>query len=71
MKAKDIEAKVFSGEKVKGKCHFCKKEVDEMFWCYGCHHFVCEECDDPENPVMGEQKVKDHKEQNENQTKKS
>ncbi len=69
MKASEISAKVLSGTRVKGKCYFCKKKVDEMFWCFGCNHFVCYECEGSiENPVMGKHKVTDHKGRNENQT---
>lgn len=33
-------------EKKEGNCHFCKKKCTDWFFCYGCHKFVCEECDE-------------------------
>jgi Fe2+ or Zn2+ uptake regulation protein len=47
-------------EKMKGKCHFCKKEVDGWDYCYGCKHFVCLECG--EAVTFGLHNVEDHKE---------
>lgn len=35
-------------DKITGKCHFCGKELDGENWCFGCGHFVCDDCDDDE-----------------------
>lgn len=32
-------------DEIKGNCYFCGKEVTGDDWCYGCFHFVCEDCD--------------------------
>jgi hypothetical protein len=32
-------------------CHFCKRVVSEEDYCYGCSHYVCQECEtNPEMP---------------------
>lgn len=41
------------------KCHFCKKEIDDNSFCYGCNSYVCDECDQ-EEPV-GQHDVEDHR----------
>lgn len=28
-----------------GKCYFCGKDVTPEDFCYGCHVFVCDDCD--------------------------
>jgi len=44
------------------RCYFCKQEVTQDFYCYGCGEFICEECEiAPFNPPCGEHSVKDHK----------
>lgn len=42
-----------------GNCHFCGKEVDSDFYCYGCGEYVCEECDEKE--PWGPHSIEDHK----------
>lgn len=27
-------------------CAGCRKWVDEDHFCYGCKHYICDECDD-------------------------
>ena len=63
MKVSEIKTKILSCDtgEVKGKCYFCGKEVDGMFWCFGCHHFVCEECDTNAGEAMGEHSVQEHR----------
>ena len=65
MKVAEIKNKILLGKEVevKGQCYFCGKEVDGMFWCFGCHCFVCEECDTNSGEVMGEHKVQAHQTQ--------
>jgi len=33
------------GEKIIPICYFCEKEVSEGDYCYGCKHYICEDCD--------------------------
>lgn len=40
-------------------CYFCGKEVTNEHYCYGCRHYVCEECD--ETQPVGYHQVKEHK----------
>jgi len=65
MKVSEIRNKILLGKtnEVKGKCYFCGKEVDGMFWCFGCHHFVCEECDTNAGEAIGKHDVRKHQEQ--------
>lgn len=44
----------------KPRCYFCKREVTEMDYCYGCGEYVCQECTG-EDPPGGKHKVEDHK----------
>ncbi len=62
MKVAEIKSKLLSGKEteVKGQCYFCGKEVDGMFWCFGCHYFVCEECDTNAGEAMGRHRVQAH-----------
>ena len=62
MKVSEIKNKIYSGKEneVKGNCFFCGKEVDGMFWCFGCHHFVCGECDTNAGGAMGKHSVQEH-----------
>lgn len=53
MKDKELDA-------IKGECHFCGKEVNGWFYCYGCKHFICEDCE-AEDPPTGYHKVEEHK----------
>ncbi len=48
-----------------GNCHFCGREVTSDDYCYGCGHYVCEECDDYEamDRPSGTHNVEDHKKQ--------
>lgn len=39
-------------------CYFCEKVVTEEEYCYGCKHFVCEDCN--ENDLIGNHDVNDH-----------
>ena len=63
MKISEIRNKILAGKtgEVKGKCYFCGKEVDGMFWCFGCHHFICEECDTNKDEAFGNHNVQGHK----------
>lgn len=41
-------------------CHFCKREVGEECFCYGCEEYICDECYEVE--LAGEKhSVEDHK----------
>jgi hypothetical protein len=44
----------------KGKCHFCEKVVDKDNWCFGCHVFVCDECDTNIDRGWGAHLPEDH-----------
>lgn len=44
-------------------CYFCGKEVTEDDFCYGCRHYVCQECD--EETPFGNHCVEDHQEEDE------
>ena len=46
---------------VKGKCYFCGAKVNGMFYCFGCEHFVCPDCESSD-PPMGKHSVADHEE---------
>ena len=61
-KAEKITRLILDGnpEDVKGSCYFCGKEVDGMFFCFGCKEFVCSECDKTE--IAGHHSVEQHKE---------
>ena len=61
MKIADIENKILAekSDEVRGKCHFCGKEVDGMSWCFGCHKFICDECD--KGASGPRHKVEEHK----------
>ncbi len=61
MNTDGINKKVLAGDRVEGECHFCGKEVGGEFWCFGCHHFICGNCESPDAPT-GQHKVKDHRE---------
>jgi len=42
------------------KCYFCKKEVSDDYYCYGCDEYVCDDCD--KEPELGEDhEVEDHR----------
>ena len=43
------------------QCYFCGKEVTDDDYCYGCKHYVCDECES-EQP-SGNHNVEDHKEE--------
>jgi len=45
VKAKDHILQAENPEDVKGKCALCGKETNGMFFCFGCNHFICNECD--------------------------
>ena len=62
MKVCEIKDKILSDkpEEVKGQCFFCGKEVDGMFWCFGCHHFICGQCDTYTDEPMGKHNVQKH-----------
>ena len=44
-------------------CYFCEKHVTEEDYCFGCKHFVCEECD--KLTPIGNHHVKEHQEEKE------
>jgi len=41
------------------KCYFCRREVSEDNYCFGCDEYVCDECD--QNEVIADHLVEDHK----------
>jgi hypothetical protein len=43
-----------------GKCHFCEKPIGRGGWCYGCEHYICDECDNNYS-LMGKHSVEQHK----------
>jgi len=63
MKKPSIERKILAGKEgeVKGKCYFCGKEVDGMFYCFGCGEFICSDCEGDDSP-FGRHSIEDHKE---------
>lgn len=65
MKVAEIKSKILSDKanEVRGQCYFCGKGVDGMFWCFGCHRFVCGECDTNTDEAMGKHNVQEHQEQ--------
>jgi len=44
-------------------CYFCAKSVTEEDYCFGCKHFVCQDCDQ-EKPI-GNHDVDDHQTEDE------
>ena len=40
------------------KCYFCRKEVSEDDYCFGCDEYVCDRCD--QNEVAADHIVEDH-----------
>ncbi|MBA7520393.1 hypothetical protein ES705_12489 [subsurface metagenome] len=46
-----------------GECYFCRKEVTSEYYCYGCKHYVCEDCEDYDtfDRPSGLHKAEDHK----------
>ena len=40
------------------KCYLCGKPCDEDNYCYGCHKYICSDCD--QNPVMGDHEPEEH-----------
>ena len=54
-----INKQIHELEEVTGNCYFCHKEVNGNFYCFGCHKFVCNDCD--ETRVFGLHNVKDHR----------
>jgi len=46
-------------------CYFCEKEVTEDAYCFGCRHYICEDCDDPSEILIGEHTVDEHQEEEE------
>lgn len=63
MNISQIKNKILSGKEgeVIGKCFFCSKELDGMFWCFGCHHFICEDCDNKTDSPIGKHTVENHR----------
>jgi len=45
-------------------CYFCEKEVTEDDYCFGCKHYVCEDCDHAPLTI-GDHDVDDHQEEDE------
>ena len=41
-------------------CYFCERIVTEDDYCYGCKHFVCQDCD--QTNVLGSHDVDEHEE---------
>jgi hypothetical protein len=39
-------------------CYFCGREVTKDDFCWGCHHYICSDCD--ENELIGNHDVDDH-----------
>lgn len=49
------------GKEIQPICYFCEKEVMEGDYCYGCEHYVCEECDRASIDIpLGGHNVDDH-----------
>jgi len=45
-------------------CYFCEKEVTEDTYCFGCKHYVCEDCD--QTPLIaGPHNVDEHQQEDE------
>ena len=44
-------------------CYFCGKQVTEDDYCYGCKHFVCDDCN--VEPVLGKHDVDEHQKESE------
>ena len=63
MKIAEIENKVINGkyDEVRGKCYFCGKPLNGFYWCFGCHKFICEHCDNNTGEAMGKHSVEAHK----------
>ena len=61
MTHKQIKQTILSGGEVKGNCRFCNKEVDGKYYCFGCHHFICEECESADPPIGYFHKVEEHR----------
>ena len=44
------------------RCYFCRKEVDDDDYCYGCYEYVCQECYEKDGDFpLGKHDVEDHK----------
>jgi hypothetical protein len=58
-----IEDAIHKGEPsdASGNCFFCRKEVDGMFYCFGCKEFICGDCDHRDPMAMGRHKACDHR----------
>lgn len=41
-------------------CCFCGKAVTDDSYCYGCEHYVCEDCDHRDPGAMGSHPFEDH-----------
>jgi hypothetical protein len=44
-----------------GKCYFCGKDCSDDYLCYGCGHYVCQECD--QTQPFGSHTVDEHQEE--------
>jgi hypothetical protein len=51
------------------RCYFCDSNVDEDFLCYGCKHYVCDDCESAE-PPFGPHTIDDHRIAKEKELKK-
>jgi len=49
-------------------CYFCEKNVEEGNYCYGCKHYVCEDCDKAGIDIpLGGHDVEDHQPEGEDE----
>ena len=44
-------------------CYFCEKKVTEDDYCFGCKHYVCQDCST--NDPWGDHNVDEHQEEEE------
>lgn len=48
------------GEEIIPICYFCEKVVSEEDYCYGCGHYVCQDCIKDDCFGQGKHCVDDH-----------
>jgi hypothetical protein len=45
-------------------CYFCEEVTDEDHYCFGCGHYVCDNCDE-DTQNIGDHNVEDHQDEEE------